>query len=307
MSRSPTDTLPAPGMRTAPAPAEARGLGPGRGATARRDGRTRSTHPASGTSPSTSRRGDLAGRQRLRRRSPAAADARSSVAVVDDRRRARRRAPGLRQLGRSVELRTAPDAERPVLDARAGERSDARRGVPCTLVAPYPRGAPRRPVPATGCGARRVTGDLRPGHLAAYGRPIAYGYLDRRIPLPTTRRYSPAPRQRRDASARPAVHAGAGDAAGRGGRRRRADHAAHRGLVAGGRRAAPAGVVRGAADHRRAGERRARPGRARDRGRDHGDAGARVGGRRRRLAASRAAAGPSSSSRPTDPPGSSTG
>jgi S-adenosylmethionine:tRNA ribosyltransferase-isomerase len=80
-----------------------------------------------------------------------------------------------------VELRTAPDGRRPVLDARAGE-SLALRGAALTLLAPYPR----EHSSPTGIGNRlwraAVAGDL-PATLARHGRPIAYGYLDRRYPL----------------------------------------------------------------------------------------------------------------------------
>jgi S-adenosylmethionine:tRNA ribosyltransferase-isomerase len=80
-----------------------------------------------------------------------------------------------------VELRTAPDAERAILDAEPGEVV-ALDGAMVTLVAPYPR-AHSSP---TGYGNRlwraAVSGDL-PATLGRTGRPIAYGYLDRRYPL----------------------------------------------------------------------------------------------------------------------------
>lgn len=80
-----------------------------------------------------------------------------------------------------VELRTAPDAARAVLDASAGEV--VRVGdVRLTLRAPWP-GEASSP---TGEGNRlwraSVRGDLD-RQLAWNGRPIAYGYLDRRYPL----------------------------------------------------------------------------------------------------------------------------
>ena len=80
-----------------------------------------------------------------------------------------------------VELRTSPDAARSVLDARPGE--EIRTGpVRLSLVAPYPR-ADSSP---TGSGNRlwqaSVEGDLG-CHAARHGRPISYGYLDRRYPL----------------------------------------------------------------------------------------------------------------------------
>ncbi|HJQ07843.1 MAG TPA: S-adenosylmethionine:tRNA ribosyltransferase-isomerase, partial [Nocardioides sp.] len=81
---------------------------------------------------------------------------------------------------RVVELRTAPSADRAVLDASVG--ATVRAGdVTFTLVAPHPAASS-----PTGAGNRlwraRVDGDLA-GLLAARGRPIAYGYLDRRYPL----------------------------------------------------------------------------------------------------------------------------
>lgn len=82
---------------------------------------------------------------------------------------------------RVVELRTAPDAARAVLDAAPGAVvvvGDAR----LTLRGPWP-GAASSP---TGRGNRlwrvSVVGDLD-ARLARDGRPIAYGYLDRRYPL----------------------------------------------------------------------------------------------------------------------------
>ena len=80
-----------------------------------------------------------------------------------------------------IEVRTAPDAARSVLDAEPGERFSA-RGITVTLVEPYPA-ADSSP---TGHGNRlwraKADGDLR-AYLRRHGRPIAYGYLDRRYPL----------------------------------------------------------------------------------------------------------------------------
>jgi S-adenosylmethionine:tRNA ribosyltransferase-isomerase len=81
-----------------------------------------------------------------------------------------------------VELRTSPDAVRAVLDAAVGDVIAA-DGVALTLRAAYPtdRSSP------TGRGNRLWQalvehGDLRDA-LDRIGRPIAYGYLDRRYPL----------------------------------------------------------------------------------------------------------------------------
>jgi len=81
----------------------------------------------------------------------------------------------------AVELRTSPDARRPILDAEPGDVVTA-GAVRLTLVAPYPG----RASSPTGVGNRlwraRPTGDIA-AELASAGRPIAYGYLDRRYPL----------------------------------------------------------------------------------------------------------------------------
>ena len=80
-----------------------------------------------------------------------------------------------------IEVRTAPHAARSVLDAEPGEEFIA-RGLTLTLVEPYPAAGSS----PTGRGSRlwrvRVDGDL-PAYLRRHGRPIAYGYLDRRYPL----------------------------------------------------------------------------------------------------------------------------
>lgn len=83
---------------------------------------------------------------------------------------------------RVVELRSAPDASRAVLDAVPGTEvvvGDTR----LRLVDPWPDGLPSSP---TGAGNRlwraAVDGDLD-HELSAHGRPIAYGYLDLRYPL----------------------------------------------------------------------------------------------------------------------------
>ena len=82
-----------------------------------------------------------------------------------------------------VELRTAPDASRALLDASAGDVV-AVGDVRLVLRSPWP-GAASSP---TGSGNRlwraSVRGDLD-RQLAWNGRPIAYGYLDRRYPLST--------------------------------------------------------------------------------------------------------------------------
>lgn len=83
---------------------------------------------------------------------------------------------------RVVELRTAPDAARAVLDASAGDAVKV-GDVRLVLRSPWPTERPSSP---TGEGNRlwraSVRGDLD-RQLAWNGRPIAYGYLDRRYPL----------------------------------------------------------------------------------------------------------------------------
>ncbi|RYB90169.1 S-adenosylmethionine:tRNA ribosyltransferase-isomerase [Nocardioides glacieisoli] len=82
---------------------------------------------------------------------------------------------------RVVELRTAPDAGRAILDRRPGDEITV-GDVRLTLREPWP-GAASSP---TGVGNRlwraTVRGDLD-RQLDWNGRPIAYGYLDRRYPL----------------------------------------------------------------------------------------------------------------------------
>jgi S-adenosylmethionine:tRNA ribosyltransferase-isomerase len=79
-----------------------------------------------------------------------------------------------------VEVRSAPDAARAVLDAHAGDHLEVGDLV-VTLRAPYPFAS----LP-TGAGNRlwraEVDGDLA-AYLTSHGRPISYGYLDRRYPL----------------------------------------------------------------------------------------------------------------------------
>ena len=83
-----------------------------------------------------------------------------------------------------VELRTAPDAQRAVLDAEPGEQVALGDELHLELVEPYPRpessptGRGNRLWRATVRGPRTLE-----QHLAQVGRPIAYGYLRRRYPL----------------------------------------------------------------------------------------------------------------------------
>lgn len=80
-----------------------------------------------------------------------------------------------------VELRTAPDAARSVLDARPGE--EVRAGpVRLRLVAPYPRAGSSPTWSGNRLWYADADGDLA-CHAARHGRPISYGYLDRHYPL----------------------------------------------------------------------------------------------------------------------------
>ena len=83
-----------------------------------------------------------------------------------------------------IELRTAPDAAQPILDARPGQQITA-GAVTMRLVAPYPQdggspiGSGNRLWRAALAGSRRAL-DRR---IVRHGRPIAYGYLAGRWPL----------------------------------------------------------------------------------------------------------------------------
>ncbi|PRZ41645.1 S-adenosylmethionine:tRNA ribosyltransferase-isomerase [Antricoccus suffuscus] len=84
-----------------------------------------------------------------------------------------------------IELRSAPDAAEPVLDAEAGDTVDLPAGARLDLLAPYPR----ENSSPTGHGNRlwqvALIGEASLTNLMAlFGRPIAYGYLDKRYPLP---------------------------------------------------------------------------------------------------------------------------
>jgi len=84
-----------------------------------------------------------------------------------------------------VEVRTSPDAARPVLDACTGDRLDLLGAGSLTLLGPYPHD----PSSPTGTGNRLWRAALSgpvplERHLARHGRPVAYGYLDHPYPLP---------------------------------------------------------------------------------------------------------------------------
>ena len=85
---------------------------------------------------------------------------------------------------RVVELRSAPDAARPLLDGRAGEQIELPVGGELTLLEPYP--APDSSPTGRGNrlwrGAVSVPGRLLP-YLETHARPISYGYLRDSVPL----------------------------------------------------------------------------------------------------------------------------
>jgi S-adenosylmethionine:tRNA ribosyltransferase-isomerase len=84
-----------------------------------------------------------------------------------------------------VELRSAPDGSRPVLDARPGERIRLPDGATLTLLGPH-REPAAGPDAVGGDGVRlwraATLADLG-GVLRRHGRPIRYGYVDGEWPL----------------------------------------------------------------------------------------------------------------------------
>ena len=92
-----------------------------------------------------------------------------------------------------VELRSAPDAARSVLDADSGAELDLPGGGRLTLVAPYPGHSPPRPVGATGSGGRR-SADLDRSSSTWSGTDdrSPTGTSTGPTPCPPTRRSSPA-------------------------------------------------------------------------------------------------------------------
>ncbi|MDQ2781691.1 MAG: S-adenosylmethionine:tRNA ribosyltransferase-isomerase [Actinomycetota bacterium] len=80
-----------------------------------------------------------------------------------------------------VEIRTAPDAARPVLDAQIGDRLSI-GPVSAALLDPYPRTLSSPTGPGNRLWRAQVSGDLD-AVLSMHGRPIAYGYLQERYPL----------------------------------------------------------------------------------------------------------------------------
>ena len=107
---------------------------------------------------------------------------------------------------------------------------------------------------ARGCGGRGCRTPDVPGLLRRHGRPIRYAYTERDQPLSAYQTVfalpSPDGAGGGDAERGAALHHAAGGGAGEPGRAVRADHAAHRGGVGGGARAAVPGAVRGAARRR---------------------------------------------------------
>jgi S-adenosylmethionine:tRNA ribosyltransferase-isomerase len=182
---TPLTTFVPPGDRTAPSPAEARGLGRG-------DVRLLVAH---GERLTHARFGDLAGH--LEPGDLVVVNASQTVAGEVDAVLAGGGASNgdvvvhvatdLRDGTWVVEVRTSPDAAWAVLDGRAGRAlslTGAGENAVLTLLEPYPRESSS----PTGVGNRlwraSYAGDSElPALLARVGRPIAYGYLDRRYPI----------------------------------------------------------------------------------------------------------------------------
>ncbi|CAN5510645.1 S-adenosylmethionine:tRNA ribosyltransferase-isomerase [soil metagenome] len=80
-----------------------------------------------------------------------------------------------------VEVRSAPDAARAVLDARPGDRLTL-AGATLDLLEPYPSSGSSPTRRGNRLWRAVVGGDL-PRTLGRHGRPISYGYLDRAYPL----------------------------------------------------------------------------------------------------------------------------
>ena len=162
--------FPAPRDATAPAPAEARGLARDevRMLVARPD---RLTHAAFRDLPEHLAPGDL-----VVFNNSATINAAADGTLISRGPVVVHVATTLDSGERVIELRTAPDAKRSVLDAQPGDVVRLGR-VGLRLVAPYPADGNR-------LWRAEVTGDLD-RHLRRRGRPIAYGYLDRTYPLST--------------------------------------------------------------------------------------------------------------------------
>jgi S-adenosylmethionine:tRNA ribosyltransferase-isomerase len=175
LGEQPWTRFPSPGDTTAPAPAEWRGLARDevRLLVARPDGVVHTRFRAIGDH---FERGDLLvfNDSRTEARALDATLAGRGAVVLHLAQR-------LRDHIWAVELRTAPNARRAVLDADRGDVVTT-RGLRLTLTAPHPS----RASSPTGRGNRlwraAVTGDVTT-EVRAHGRPIAYGYLDRRYPL----------------------------------------------------------------------------------------------------------------------------
>ncbi|QDP96825.1 S-adenosylmethionine:tRNA ribosyltransferase-isomerase [Microlunatus elymi] len=171
----PRTVFPAPSASTAPAPAEARGL-------ARDEVRLLVARPGNiehtqfRQLPDQLTAGDL-----LVINTSATVPGEIDAYAADGRPIVLHLATRLDDGSLVVELRTAPDAARAVLDAAPGQELTI-GGVRLRLIEPYPRAGST----PTGEGNRlwraRADGDLA-GELDRRGRPIAYGYLDRRYPL----------------------------------------------------------------------------------------------------------------------------
>lgn len=175
LSEQPGVHFPAPSETTAPAPAEARGL-------ARDAVRLLVAAPDGVTHTRFDRLADHLRRGDLLVINDSAVEPRQLDASLAGRGRVVvHLAQRLADATWVVELRAAPDARRALLDASPGDVVTA-AGLVATLVSAYPQGHSS----PTGRGNRlwraTVSGDVSKA-LRTAGRPIAYGYLDRRYPL----------------------------------------------------------------------------------------------------------------------------
>ena len=177
---APSTTFAAPDDRTATEPPEHRGLRPGRGPAAGRLARPASPTPRFRDLPDHLRPGDL-----LVVNTSATLPAELDGRWRDGRPVVVHLATDLRDGTWVAELRTAPDAAAPILDAdgrRAGPAARRRQAATAGAV-PAAEFQPHRVGEPAVAGADRRDRARSSGYLYRHGRPIAYGYLRGRFPL----------------------------------------------------------------------------------------------------------------------------
>ena len=105
---------------------------------------------------------------------------------------------------RVVELRTAPDAARPVLDCREGEEIQVPGGVRFRLIAPYPRPGASPTGAAIGCGRPTFSAPIRRRTISrCMDAPSRTATSPSASRSPTTRRSSPSAPEAPRCPARP--------------------------------------------------------------------------------------------------------